>query len=625
MRRSSAYRLLLVMGMLVLAATVGRAIVAGPAHATYAGTNGPIAYVKGGVELHVLDGGTDSLVYAGQAYDPDWSPDGSKLAFNHAGDIYTVSRDGTGLTNVTNTPSRNEQWPNWSPDGSEIVMADWAETGPTDGRIDVVNADGTNLHVLKDDTVPTHPVWSPDYNSIVYDAIVNGKQQLIAINSDGTGHQVLTPWSEQSWQADFSPDGTKIAFVRGYSVFGEDIWVMNADGSNPYAITGPGGSGEATEPSWSPDGTKILFDVTPGGGVYAADSDGSGGPHQLVVANGGEPDWGVPAPTVPPDPLISASGSNVTGTEGAALGSATVATFTDADDGAQASDYSASIDWGDGGTSTGTVGGSGGSFTVTGSHTYTEEGSYPVSVQIADTGNPSDTATATSTATIGDAALTANGKGTLPTGGSFSGVVASFTDANPSGQVGDFTASIDWGDGATSAGTVAASGGGFDVSGSHTYGSTGNHVVTVSIGDDGGSTASATTTLLSYGVPARGSFVIGDGSSTVGNSVLFWGSQWSTRNILTGGPAPSGFKGFASSPTTFPRCGDRWSTSTGNSPPPPNGPLPAYMAVVVSSSVVKSGSTITGNVLHEVVVRTNPGYTPDPSTPGTGTVVAVIC
>ena len=124
---------------------------------------------------------------------------------------------------------------------------------------------------------------------------------------------------------------------------------------------------------------------------------------------------------------------------------------------------------------------------------------------------------------------------------------------------------------------------------------------------------------------ARAALVVADGSSAVANPVLFWGSQWSICSALTGGPAPSGFKGFGSSPSRFPRCGDRWSTAAGNSPPPPNGPLPAYMAVVVSSSVVKSGSTKSGNVLHEVVVRTDPGYTPDPATPGTGTVVAVIC
>jgi hypothetical protein len=49
------------------------------------------------------------------------------------------------------------------------------------------------------------------------------------------------------------------------------------------------------------------------------------------------------------------------------------------------------------------------------------------------------------------------------------------------------------------------------------------------------------------------------------------------------------------------------------------------MLVIVSSSVSKSGSSITGNIAHEVIVKTDPGYAPDPSHPGTGTVVAQIC
>jgi hypothetical protein len=49
------------------------------------------------------------------------------------------------------------------------------------------------------------------------------------------------------------------------------------------------------------------------------------------------------------------------------------------------------------------------------------------------------------------------------------------------------------------------------------------------------------------------------------------------------------------------------------------------MAVIVSSSIDKSGSTISGDTVHIVVVHTTPGYAPNPGHAGTGTVVAVIC
>ena len=49
------------------------------------------------------------------------------------------------------------------------------------------------------------------------------------------------------------------------------------------------------------------------------------------------------------------------------------------------------------------------------------------------------------------------------------------------------------------------------------------------------------------------------------------------------------------------------------------------MAVIVSSSVTKVGRSISGNDVHVVVVKTNPGYGPQPGKPGTGTIVGVLC
>jgi hypothetical protein len=49
------------------------------------------------------------------------------------------------------------------------------------------------------------------------------------------------------------------------------------------------------------------------------------------------------------------------------------------------------------------------------------------------------------------------------------------------------------------------------------------------------------------------------------------------------------------------------------------------MAVIASSSITKSGSTTSGNIRAIVIVKTDPGYAPDPGHPGTGTVVAVLC
>ena len=125
----------------------------------------------------------------------------------------------------------------------------------------------------------------------------------------------------------------------------------------------------------------------------------------------------------------------------------TVATFTDANPNATVGDFTATINWGDGHTTTGAVTEKNGVFSVAGSNTYAEDGSDPITVTITDKGG--STTTATSTATVADAALTATAlAGQRHRGGSTGTVtVATFTDANPNATVGDFTATINWGDG----------------------------------------------------------------------------------------------------------------------------------------------------------------------------------
>jgi Hint domain len=124
--------------------------------------------------------------------------------------------------------------------------------------------------------------------------------------------------------------------------------------------------------------------------------------------------------------------------------------------------YSASVNWGDGTTSTGTIVFNDGVWDVDATHAYAESGSFAPVVTINDVAN--NTATVTDTATIAaPAAVTATGgfaitgtEGgpadsgvTLPGAAAFGFVVATFTDANPNVFPNDFSAIIDWGDGGT--------------------------------------------------------------------------------------------------------------------------------------------------------------------------------
>jgi uncharacterized repeat protein (TIGR01451 family) len=139
--------------------------------------------------------------------------------------------------------------------------------------------------------------------------------------------------------------------------------------------------------------------------------------------------------------------------------------------------------------------------------------------------------------------------------------------------------------------------------------------------DTTNNSAAATTNVYGF-APGGGAFVVGD--KTAAGAVTFWGAQWWRLNILGGGAAPAAFKGYALNPAV-PSCGTGWSTDPGNSAPPPAGPLPAYIAVIVATNVTQSGSQISGNTAHIVIVKTNAGYDPNAGHAGTGTVIATIC
>ncbi len=191
-------------------------------------------------------------------------------------------------------------------------------------------------------------------------------------------------------------------------------------------------------------------------------------------------------------PLAAISG-NFSATEGQQF-SGGVAAFTATSPTAAAGDFTATIDWGDGTTTSGTVVSSGaGGFLVTGSHLYAEEGAQSVSVTIHDNSN---TITAHDAVTVADAPLFGAGTHFLSAPGQTRHgiVVGSFTDTGGAEPVGNYSATIDWGDGTSSAGTITSLGGGtFSVSGDHVYGHPSMFSVTVTVTDEGG----ATTTIHS--------------------------------------------------------------------------------------------------------------------------------
>ena len=182
--------------------------------------------------------------------------------------------------------------------------------------------------------------------------------------------------------------------------------------------------------------------------------------------------------------VLASGGFNVHGVEGFLADGQIVATFADPGGAEDPSDYSATIDWGDNSQSTSDISLADGVFSVRGSHLYAEEGQRAIRVAIHHEDAPD--AVVTSSANIDDAALT-DATGTnisLTEGSSFNGAVATFRDQNPLATTGDFSATIVWGDGHTSQGTITRNDDGtFSVLGSNAFVDEGSFTGQVTIVD----------------------------------------------------------------------------------------------------------------------------------------------
>jgi TolB protein len=95
--------------------------------------------------------------------------------------------------------------------------------------------------------------------------------EVYAIGADGTNRRHLTDVSGD-WTAALSPDGTRIAWSRDPGN-GRDIYLMGADGSDVRRLTGNDFS--SYFPSWSPDGSRLVFGGLEVGALFEINADGS--------------------------------------------------------------------------------------------------------------------------------------------------------------------------------------------------------------------------------------------------------------------------------------------------------------------------------------------------------------
>jgi Tol biopolymer transport system component len=196
---------------------------------------------------------------------------------------WVVNADGSSPRNLTNNAGVTDRSPAWSPDGRYIALT---RSNPGESAdIYVMAYDGTQaVNLTQRPGGDGLPAWSPDGERIAYvenDGMYDG--EIVVMNRDGTGRTNLTQHPAHDIQPSYSPDGSRIVFASTRDTLPPyvrfDIFVMNADGSNPVNLTNTG-IAEERHPEWSPTGDKIVFEELVNNDtsaeVFVINPDGSG-------------------------------------------------------------------------------------------------------------------------------------------------------------------------------------------------------------------------------------------------------------------------------------------------------------------------------------------------------------
>jgi TolB protein len=193
---------------------------------------------------------------------PAWSPDGRKLVFvaytfikgKEDSDLWIADLDKNTVNRLIQL-EKIQKHPCWSPDGQSIVFtsAYLPDSGKPIEDLYMINANGTDPKPwLSNGAANIQPNWSHRGDKIVFASNHSGNMEIwVKGIRDETALQ-LTDHPAYDGDPCWSPDGRHICFVSTRS--GKmDVWIMDADGANPWQVTGLGGrQGDSKDPHWAP-------------------------------------------------------------------------------------------------------------------------------------------------------------------------------------------------------------------------------------------------------------------------------------------------------------------------------------------------------------------------------------
>ena len=224
-------------------------------------------YNPGGLDVWIAEPGVEPRPLLDAASSAAWSPDGTRIVYTTAPvtdrppELMVVNADGTAPSALG---VRDGFEPDWSPDGSVIAFT--RPVGPTRSEIWVANADGTNpRHLVGDEGLDaSQPRWTPDGTGLVFTSLSDATNDDVMIaNADGTGVRPLV--SSEAYEYSGSIQGGQLLYVADGQVL-----VAGVDGSDPLVVTAgpydadPALAVDASTFAFVTRGNLFLGDLVPG-------------------------------------------------------------------------------------------------------------------------------------------------------------------------------------------------------------------------------------------------------------------------------------------------------------------------------------------------------------------------